>query len=365
MRGYVYCSDTSSMKKPRTTSTIVAVLCLVQFVDVLGVTEVLTAAPQMLRAVSAPSGDAAAVLTAYAMCFGGLLMLGARLGDRFGHRRVLLAGIALFAAASLCAAPPASAVALVAGRCLQGVAAAISVPASLRLLIAATPSPADRRARDGGLERRRRGGGRQRLRGRWSSHAARGMARDVLAQPPPGRVHRRRRGPLRRGPPDCGRCPTRSARRDPVQRRRRRPRPGRLVPAAAGPSGARRPRDRRRDGATGRGGPGRATRAPPADPRRGAAAHGPARRRGRRAAEHRHHELHDRDRHSRSPTHAAPVAGRGRAAVPAAELRGHGRRGRGRGGAAPGALRARHRAGAVAHRSGRWRPDRAAPHRGG
>ena len=125
--------------------TVIAVLCLVQFVDVLGVTEVLTATPQMLRSLAARGGAASAVLTSYAVCFGGLLMMGARLGDRFGHRRVLLGGIVLFAVGSLCAATAASVPALVVGRCLQGAAAAISVPASLRLLIAATPSPGDRR----------------------------------------------------------------------------------------------------------------------------------------------------------------------------------------------------------------------------
>jgi len=124
----------------------VAVLCLVQFVDVLGVTEVLTVAPRMLRAVSGTNGAASALLTAYAMCFGGLLMLGARLGDRFGHRRMLLCGIGLFAAGSLSVAIAGSVTVLVAGRCLQGAAAAVSVPASLRLLIAASPRPAERRA---------------------------------------------------------------------------------------------------------------------------------------------------------------------------------------------------------------------------
>jgi MFS family permease len=126
-------------------TTVIAVLCLVQFVDVLGVTEVLTATPQMLRSLGAGGGAAAAVLTSYAVCFGGLLMVGARLGDRYGHRRTLLGGIALFAAGSLCAATAPSVPALVAGRCLQGAAAAVSVPASLRLLITASPSPGDRR----------------------------------------------------------------------------------------------------------------------------------------------------------------------------------------------------------------------------
>jgi MFS family permease len=133
------------MKNPRLKAAVV-VLCLVQFVDVLGVTELLTAAPQMLRSFPAATAAPSAVLTVYAMCFGGLLMAGARLGDRFGHRRALLGGVALFAAGSLCAATAGSVAAVVVGRSLQGAAAAISVPASLRLLIAVTPAPADRRA---------------------------------------------------------------------------------------------------------------------------------------------------------------------------------------------------------------------------
>src|ERR1700742_3574895 len=137
-------SGTSSMKK-LVRHPAIAVLCLIQFVDVLGVTEVLTAAPQILRSLSATGGGASPVLTSYAMCFGGLLMLAAQLGDRFGHRRVLLSGIAAFAAGSLCAATAGSVAAVVVGRCLQGVAAALSVPSTLRLLIAATPSGAARR----------------------------------------------------------------------------------------------------------------------------------------------------------------------------------------------------------------------------
>src|SRR5436305_12302667 len=82
----------------------VVVLCLVQFVDVLGVTELIAAMPRMLTAVSASPTAASPILTAYAMCFGGLLMLGARLGDRVGHRAALLAGLVAFAAGSVVAA---------------------------------------------------------------------------------------------------------------------------------------------------------------------------------------------------------------------------------------------------------------------
>ncbi|MGP7998489.1 MAG: MFS transporter [Streptosporangiaceae bacterium] len=90
-------------------------LCLVQFADVLGVTVVVTALPAMLADLRAPAGTASLISTGYAMFFGGLLMLGARLGDRFGHRRVILAGLAILAAAAVLGATAPS-VAAPAGR---------------------------------------------------------------------------------------------------------------------------------------------------------------------------------------------------------------------------------------------------------
>jgi MFS family permease len=131
------------MKKAGTTAVVV--LCLVQFVDVLGVTELICAMPKILASLRAPGACAALLLTAYAMCFGGLLLLGARIGDRVGHRSALLIGIAAFFAGSLVAALAPSIGPLIVGRCVQGAAAAVSVPAALRLLIGATPGPAARR----------------------------------------------------------------------------------------------------------------------------------------------------------------------------------------------------------------------------
>src|SRR4051794_11716331 len=131
----------------RTKATITA-LCGVQFVDVLGVTSAVTAIPATLRGVAASESAAPVLATAYAMCFGGLLVLGARLGDRFGHRRVLLAGVAAFAAVGVLGAIAHSIVQVLAARGLQGAAAAISVPSALRLLLDATP---DERARRSGL----------------------------------------------------------------------------------------------------------------------------------------------------------------------------------------------------------------------
>jgi MFS family permease len=151
----------------------VCVLCLVQFVDVLGVTVVITALPAMLAGLGAPASASTLVVTGYAMFFGGLLMLGARLGDRYGHRRVLLLGLAGFAAASLLAATRRRSPCWSSARCAQGVAAAASVPTALRLLTGGT--------RD---ERRRRG------LAAWSAAGAAAGASGFLLG---GRAHRRRR----------------------------------------------------------------------------------------------------------------------------------------------------------------------------
>jgi MFS family permease len=113
-------------------------LCLVQFVDVLGVTVMVTALPAMLADLHTSADAASLISTGYAMFFGGLLMLGARLGDRFGHRRIIFTGLAIFTVAAVVGATATSAVVLTAARCLQGAAAALSVPSALRLLTTIT-----------------------------------------------------------------------------------------------------------------------------------------------------------------------------------------------------------------------------------
>jgi MFS family permease len=123
----------------RRTRTAVASLCLVQFADVLGVTVVVTSLPSMLAALHAPAAGGSLIATGYAMFFGGLLMMGARLGDRYGHRRTIVGSLALFTAGAVVAATAGSVVTLAAGRCLQGAAAAASVPSALRLLTTITP----------------------------------------------------------------------------------------------------------------------------------------------------------------------------------------------------------------------------------
>ena len=124
----------------------VAVLCGVQLIDVLGVTSALTAIPAMLAGVSASSAATPILATVYAMFFGGLLIVGARLGDRYGHRRVLLAGTVAFVVVSVVGASAQEIIQLVVARGLQGAAAAVSVPCALRLLLDAAPQQPHRRS---------------------------------------------------------------------------------------------------------------------------------------------------------------------------------------------------------------------------
>ena len=133
--------------RAKSSALAVAALCSVQFIDVLGVTVVVTALPRMLAALHASAAAGSLVSGGYAMFFGGLLMLGARLGDRFGHRRAITAGLAVSALGALAGAGAGSVVMLTAARCLQGAGAAASVPSALRLLTTLTPDgPRRRRA---------------------------------------------------------------------------------------------------------------------------------------------------------------------------------------------------------------------------
>ncbi|MGH3403328.1 MAG: MFS transporter [Streptosporangiaceae bacterium] len=136
----------AATRERRPVAAAVVALCLVQFVDVLGVTVIVTALPSMLADLHAPQSLGGLMATGYAMSFGGLLMLGARLGDRYGHRRTILVSLAVFAAGAAMTAAAESVAWLTAGRWLQGAAAA-AVPSALRLLTTVTTEgPARRRA---------------------------------------------------------------------------------------------------------------------------------------------------------------------------------------------------------------------------
>jgi EmrB/QacA subfamily drug resistance transporter len=101
---------------------------------VLDVSVIITALPEIHTALHFSSAGLSWVQNAYALTFGGLLLLGARAGDILGRRRVFLAGIALFTTASMLAGFAQSAGWLLTARALQGVGAAFAAPSTLALL---------------------------------------------------------------------------------------------------------------------------------------------------------------------------------------------------------------------------------------
>jgi len=84
------------------------------------------------------------VITAYAIVFGGFLLLGGRLGDLYGRRRMFIAGLLLFAAGSALAALAWSSASLIAFRGLQGLGGALFAPAGLSLLMTTFSEARDR-----------------------------------------------------------------------------------------------------------------------------------------------------------------------------------------------------------------------------
>jgi EmrB/QacA subfamily drug resistance transporter len=101
---------------------------------IVDISVVITALPDIHRALDFSSTGLSWVQNAYALTFGGLLLLGARAGDILGRRRVFMAGIALFTVSSLVAGLAQSPAWLLAARAVQGIGAAIAAPSTLALL---------------------------------------------------------------------------------------------------------------------------------------------------------------------------------------------------------------------------------------
>lgn len=114
-----------------------ALLCAAQFMLILDTTIVAVALPSIRADLGfASQADLQYVISLYAATFGGLLILAGRVADLLGRRRVFAAGLLAFAAASLACGLAPTSEALLAGRALQGVGAAMVSPAALSLLTA-------------------------------------------------------------------------------------------------------------------------------------------------------------------------------------------------------------------------------------
>ena len=120
------------------------VLCLGSFMIVLDTTIVNVALPSIREDLGFSEASLAWVVNAYMLFFGGFLLLGGRLGDLYGHRRLFTVGIAVFTAASLAAGISSSQAILIVARAAQGLGGAIVSAAGLSLMMSLFTEPAER-----------------------------------------------------------------------------------------------------------------------------------------------------------------------------------------------------------------------------
>lgn len=119
---------------PRSPGTVLAFLCVAQFMVFLDVSIVNVALPSVQRGLGISQSDLPYVVTAYGTILGGCLVLGSRLADTFGRRRLLRVGLGLFGLASLVGGLAQEAVLLFVCRGVQGFGAAMIAPAALSTL---------------------------------------------------------------------------------------------------------------------------------------------------------------------------------------------------------------------------------------
>src|SRR5947209_1094008 len=120
------------------------VLCMGSLMIVLDTTIVNVALPSIRQDLGFSQTSLAWVVNAYMVTFGGFLLLGGRLGDQFGHRRLFVGGIALFTLASLACGVASTQGFLIASRAIQGFGGAVVSAVSLSLIVSLFVEPDDR-----------------------------------------------------------------------------------------------------------------------------------------------------------------------------------------------------------------------------
>src|SRR5215207_1523826 len=113
---------------------ILALACLAPFMVVLDIAIVNVALPSIQQDLNLRQSTLQWIVIAYGLLLGGFLLLGGRLGDLLGRRRIFLAGLALFSAASLLAGLANSSELLIVARGIQGFGAALIAPSALAIL---------------------------------------------------------------------------------------------------------------------------------------------------------------------------------------------------------------------------------------
>jgi EmrB/QacA subfamily drug resistance transporter len=132
------------MPATRNLNVALVIIALAQLMVVLDVAIVNVALPSIQRELHFAATDLEWVVNAYAIAFGGLLLLGGRTGDLLGRRRMFIIGALMFTAGSLAGGFATSSTFLIAARAAQGVGAAILAPTALSLLAATFPQGTER-----------------------------------------------------------------------------------------------------------------------------------------------------------------------------------------------------------------------------
>src|ERR1043165_6081620 len=120
------------------------VLCTGVLMIVLDTTIVNVALPSIRQDLKFTETTLVWVVNAYMLTFGGFLLLGGRLGDLYGHRRLFLAGLVLFTLASLACGLSTAQVPLIVARAIQGVGGAVVTAVALSLIMDLFVADADR-----------------------------------------------------------------------------------------------------------------------------------------------------------------------------------------------------------------------------
>ncbi|MGI8404400.1 MAG: MFS transporter [Thermomicrobiales bacterium] len=123
---------------------LVATLCTVEFVNVLGTTILIVALPTMQRQLNASDSVRDQIAGVYALFFGGFLIVAGRLVDLYGARRLFFIGMAVIGLALVLCSAALTGFMLMAGRALQGFGAAIAVPAALSMVMGTFPEEHNR-----------------------------------------------------------------------------------------------------------------------------------------------------------------------------------------------------------------------------
>jgi len=128
---------TQRSTRPLASSVIgIAIIAItgMQLMSTLDGTIVVVALPRMQAELGLSDAAKSWVITAYVLTFGGLLLLGGRVGDAIGHKRAFIAGVGVFTAASLVCGVAFDPAMLIVARAVQGIGAAVAAPTGLALI---------------------------------------------------------------------------------------------------------------------------------------------------------------------------------------------------------------------------------------